>query len=903
MPYTITNNQPNYITVAQSELANESVEINTDKVPAYLKLTKITVNDNEIKANSDGKYIFTMPENDVTIAAEVEVNLEKNSNNEYVISTDEELTFLAKAVNNGFEIRNVVLAADVTASTAKGFEPIGTKDKPYKGNFNGKGHTVTLAVTSGIAYDDTAATGLFGVTSNAYIRNLVIKGSVDGGDNTSSYTGTFVDVMSDYNGLYNVYSEVSVSGSGFVGGLVGYSAKNVTAYNAVMNGTVTQKNTADDKKKVGTIIGKGSCNTGYIYYNSEKNSGVFYAGYNSNGNEITADRSSNMAKTTAELFSDDTMDSLNIYSKHYNYLYWDFVTEDGAQTVKMSEKCPVPVYDIITANEDIIRTSYYSRAGKTVAIEIDLSDDDKNMVNSVKEIKVTDSKGNSVNVTKTGEDKYEFVMPKSDVNILAVCDYNLTKDSDGVYYISDIYDLFAFARLVEQGQTDADAKVVGKNIDYTDYNSYYEYENIGLIGRNAPYTGTFDGNGANIKLNSALFGETDGAVIKNVNMEVYSNAAKTAGIVRTANNTRIDNCDVNIKVMSYSGIYGGVAAEAYNSTITNCIVTAQGSVYEFGGIAYSTSGNTVIANCALGNSSVNVLNVYGGIVAYAYGKTEIYNCANNDAVFDADDEAGIVAYAELSGLTLENNLYNEKRGYYDVYYDIENGQEMLAMTDKNSEVSDEDNDGLYIPAKLNEYAEVNSDSIEGVTLKKWSIDDNYELCFADGKYKEIYLINQSGVKANTLVDESYIRGAFSGVEVTIAQPPANAKLTLTFKVTKVDEVTPIGQYADKISITKKVKDNNVIFTVKPIDGTSDKLASAALFAAEYDNEGNLVNIKIGENENDGDKLIITAGLPETDNYKLMLWDEAKSPMADAITDVLYERMFYMGRKVQIVSIS
>lgn len=444
---------------------------------------------------------------------------------------------------------------------------------------------------------------------------------------------------------------------------------------------------------------------------------------------------------------------------------------------------------------------------------------------------------------------------------------------------------------------------MGKNIDYTDYNSYYEYENIGLIGRNAPYTGTFDGNGANIKLNSALFGETDGAVIKNVNMEVYSNAAKTAGIVRTANNTRIDNCDVNIKVMSYSGIYGGVAAEAYNSTITNCIVTAQGSVYEFGGIAYSTSGNTVIANCALGNSSVNVLNVYGGIVAYAYGKTEIYNCANNDAVFDADDEAGIVAYAELSGLTLENNLYNEKRGYYDVYYDIENGQEMLAMTDKNSEVSDEDNDGLYIPAKLNEYAEANSDSIEGVTLKKWSIDDNYELCFADGKYKEIYLINQSGVKANTLVDESYIRGAFSGVEVTIAQPPANAKITLTFKVTKVDEVTPIGQYADKISITKKVKDNNVIFTVKPIDGTSDKLASAALFAAEYDNEGNLVNIKIGENENDGDKLIITAGLPETDNYKLMLWDEAKSHMADAITDVLYERMFYMGRKVQIVSIS
>ncbi len=31
----------------------------------------------------------------------------------------------------------------------KGFEPIGTNDNPYKGNFNGKGHTVTLDITSG----------------------------------------------------------------------------------------------------------------------------------------------------------------------------------------------------------------------------------------------------------------------------------------------------------------------------------------------------------------------------------------------------------------------------------------------------------------------------------------------------------------------------------------------------------------------------------------------------------------------------------------------------------------------------------------------------------------------------------------------------------------------------------
>ncbi len=47
---TITNNQPNYITVAANAMADTSVEIKTDKIPSYLKLTKITVNDNEIKS-------------------------------------------------------------------------------------------------------------------------------------------------------------------------------------------------------------------------------------------------------------------------------------------------------------------------------------------------------------------------------------------------------------------------------------------------------------------------------------------------------------------------------------------------------------------------------------------------------------------------------------------------------------------------------------------------------------------------------------------------------------------------------------------------------------------------------------------------------------------------------------
>ena len=99
-----------------------------------------------------------MPENDVTVDADFEFMLEKDSYDNYIVSTDEELLILSKAVNDGYEAGNVVLTADVTASTENGFEPIGTNDNPYKGNFNGKGHTVTLNITSGTKYNSTVAT-------------------------------------------------------------------------------------------------------------------------------------------------------------------------------------------------------------------------------------------------------------------------------------------------------------------------------------------------------------------------------------------------------------------------------------------------------------------------------------------------------------------------------------------------------------------------------------------------------------------------------------------------------------------------------------------------------------------------------------------------------------------------
>ena len=41
------------------------------------------------------------------------------------------------------------------------------------------------------------------------------------------------------------------------------------------------------------------------------------------------------------------------------------------------------------------------------------------------------------------------------------------------------------------------------------------------------------------------------------------------------------------------------------------------------------------------------------------------------------------------------------------------------MVDKDSTVSEKDAEGLYIPAKLNEYVRANPNQVKGTTLKTW----------------------------------------------------------------------------------------------------------------------------------------------------------------------------------------
>lgn len=94
--------------------------------------------------------------------------------NPYEIGTLDELKALATAVNGGADKSGEYykLTADIGDATTPFTTPIGNKDKPFKGNFDGDGHTVTLGI-KGSSY-----LGLFGCLNGGSIKNVTTAGTV-----------------------------------------------------------------------------------------------------------------------------------------------------------------------------------------------------------------------------------------------------------------------------------------------------------------------------------------------------------------------------------------------------------------------------------------------------------------------------------------------------------------------------------------------------------------------------------------------------------------------------------------------------------------------------------------------------------------------------------------------------
>ena len=301
-----------------------------------------------------------------------------------------------------------------------------------------------------------------------------------------------------------------------------------------------------------------------------------------------------------------------------------------------------------------------------------------------------------LNESCTGIDAEKTAHTWDENQVCSVCGYGCVTpqtDEDGNYVITNTAELYGFAKLVNEGQTDANA-VLGCDItvnqgvldasgDLAD-GAFITWTPIGA-SYTTPYSGTFDGRGHSInglyfcqdrtqplqgKLYLGLFGLLEHATVENVTVaDSYFNAgadySSVGGIAAQAGGSTISCCETRVNV--YAMVSGGITAEAHGSEIVNC--SSVGTIDSFtkaGGItAFAMESNikkSNIKNCFYAGAVTTSLQ--GSVIPIADCET-ISNCYYDKNQFSGQTKL-------LSGVTAKTTKQFQSGS---VAYLLQDGQE------------------------------------------------------------------------------------------------------------------------------------------------------------------------------------------------------------------------------------
>jgi len=169
--------------------------------------------------------------------------------NPFLVSTPEQLAYLAKRVNTGtLETANVRILNDIDLA-GKEWTPIGTRRHPFSGVMDGEG-AVIYNLTIATAQDRQ---GLFGVIDDwgGGIINLTLIGvNIKGRDFVGGFVGAFSNGTIRNSSLMG-----TVEGRHFIGGLTGYGSFNRILYSAYLGNV-------KGEIYVGGLVGKHTINEG-----------------------------------------------------------------------------------------------------------------------------------------------------------------------------------------------------------------------------------------------------------------------------------------------------------------------------------------------------------------------------------------------------------------------------------------------------------------------------------------------------------------------------------------------------------------------------------------------------------------------------------------------------------------
>ncbi|MFI3322173.1 MAG: hypothetical protein R3Y50_06570 [Rikenellaceae bacterium] len=498
------------------------------------------------------------------------------------------------------DLKSVTKTSETTIST--NFTPIGSEAYPFKGVFNGNGHTISgLSITC-----DDAFAGFFGYTDGAIIKNLTINGTISSSA-TDSSVGGIVAIAQNETLIINCSSNVTVSG-GNAGGIVG-TITDSSVVNSFNEGVV------DGSSNSGGIVGatgESATNTSTEIINCVNKAEVT----GSNSGAISGGGTTENDITVTDCYYDEEK-----YTK-------DSSSNVGEVTGKTTEYIESDTFINELNNNVIDYNDSVGSGGETAAGWVD---SDENF-------------GSASN---------------NDAPIEKVLDIEL---SDGIYIIKTANGLKAFADLINGSENSANAlysgdgfatfgkanqSINGKLTNNIDLSTICGASINDVEVNWTPildYTGTFDGDYHEVSglyintgsSKSALFGSIYGATVKNIGVDgsVYG-GSHTAGLVGyCTSNSTVQNCYNKASVTVYItniGSVGGVIGQidgsnliinSYNAGYIDSTVDYSGSLV---GRAFESGGK--IINC------YNLANVYsGGLVGLSSPTvaipTVITNCYN-----------------------------------------------------------------------------------------------------------------------------------------------------------------------------------------------------------------------------------------------------------------------------------
>ena len=239
------------ITITYTQQMDESLD--------GLTLRGATSGNNIAYTQSGNTYTFTMPAEDVNLSATITYPLNENnitqSGSTYTIKTADGWDYFCRRMEvdgelNGFSGKAIELAADISVTTMAGYGI-----HPFKGTFDGKGHTLDFKPTTATTY-----CAPFQNTNNATICNLHATGQIEGGN--WNYIGGLVGSangnLTIENCRVSTLISSTVSGTAFNGGFVGLLSsgyKQCYITGCVFDGLICNSNTWNQTYGCGGFVG------------------------------------------------------------------------------------------------------------------------------------------------------------------------------------------------------------------------------------------------------------------------------------------------------------------------------------------------------------------------------------------------------------------------------------------------------------------------------------------------------------------------------------------------------------------------------------------------------------------------------------------------------------------------